>query len=211
MLHKLVVLACLIVTGGVICMADEFLHPRPMPKVLFPINGASVAAGPFTLLALAAQNDDGSFESIPLQVDGKDQSWQPYAPPVCLAPLDLPPGEHFVRLGGCEVMFYVTAPDTAPPTDWIPAKAHPGKDAWRNCALCHETTQENGLTVLGPHKGCEVCAPCHAAGDMAAKHNHSEPPLRDCALCHAVHGATLESLLRAPKKQLCAHCHREGR
>lgn len=191
-----------------LCVADEFLHPRPMPRVLFPANGSVVESGPFEVIALAAEKEDGSFETLPLQVDGKDHPWQSYALPVCIAHLELPPGEHYLSLGIYDVMFFVAGSEITPPKDWPVAKAHAGAEAWQKCGLCHETTPQDGQTVLGMHKGWEACSPCHPASDVAAKHNHSEPPLRDCASCHAVHGATEEHLLRAPQKQLCATCHR---
>ncbi len=208
MLHKRVLLLSLLIAGGMLCMADEFLHPRAMPRVLYPLNGSVADSGSFDIIAVAAQKEDGSFDALPLHVDGKAHPWQPYALPLCIARVDLAPGEHSLSLGAYEVMFYAAGPGITPPKDWPVVKTHPGKDAWRTCGLCHDADSQNGHIVLGPHKGCEVCNSCHTPDDVAAHHDHTEAPLRDCASCHAVHGAILDHLLRAPKKQLCAACHR---
>lgn len=185
----------------------QLLRPHPMPRLLFPGNYSVVESGKFDVMVVASPNADGTFEPLPLRVDGKELPWGPNKAPLYVAGVDLAPGEHTLSLGSCEVVFFVGG-GAAGPKDWPVFKAHRVTEEWKTCGTCHDTVARDGTTELGPHKGYEVCAGCHNAADVKTKHKHPEAPLQDCASCHAVHGSNLEYLLKGPEKQLCAKCHR---
>jgi predicted CXXCH cytochrome family protein len=169
-------------------------------KVIFPPDRAALPCGEFDVIALA--------ERATLEVDGRAQQWEAFAPPLRVAKVKLAPGQHELRIGTRQVKFAVNdkAEKTQNPPGWDLYRSHPIRDEQR-CAACHRTSQRDGQTVVGEPHPTTSCLECHTTIDFEAKHSHPLEPLKPCSMCHALHGSPRPSLLKAPVKKLCAECH----
>jgi predicted CXXCH cytochrome family protein len=145
-----------------------------------------------------------------LEVNGQPSPWEPFAPPVRVSTLDLPPGRNELRVGEQRVeLFVLDAPDSpAPPDGWPRWRAHPlAGDGEKRCEPCHELSRADNQVVLGKAKNHNACFRCHPSKDFPAQHSHPLEPIIHCQMCHATHGSTYPKLLKAPAKKLCNDCH----
>jgi len=139
-----------------------------------------------------------------LSVDGRSQSWEPYAGPVHAARLVLKPGPHEIGIGNHRIAVLVkdgNALKTEGLT-WL----HPIQAGLEGCSACHQTSGHQEQTVVGS-VDVAGCLQCHKPAQFETKHSHSLEPLKHCASCHAPHGSPYQGLLKAPAKKLCAACH----
>jgi len=167
-----------------------------------------VESGRLEVLAVAPA--EGAEPAPELRVDGTVTPWEPYAPPVLLATVELAPGLHELAVGTQTLRVYVRGEATSAdqPTDWGTIRSHADSAAGAlACAACHETHEEGGRAAVGPPQEPQACLVCHSADDFAGIHFHPLEPIANCHRCHALHGSTAASLLRAPVKQLCTACH----
>jgi len=178
----------------------------PAVRVLFPADQSVLETGRFELICLAAE---GVRKPPALRVDGKAGRWQPFALPALVARLELKPGRHEIAVGPTKLQVYVRGGDLPPEVaEWPVFGTHPGDaDGWKECHACHEVTQEGGRQSVGPLGEPVACQHCHSSEDFQLAHFHPEKPLAGCHQCHALHGSSAKSLLKAPRKQLCAACH----
>lgn len=178
----------------------------PALRVLFPTDQSTIETGRLELICIAGE---GVKKPPALRVDGKARRWQPFALPVLVARLELKPGRHEIAIGATKLRVCVTEGD--PPSErpeWPAFSAHPdGADGWRDCGACHEVTEANGRQSIGALREPTACQHCHSSEDFQLAHFHPEKPLAGCHQCHALHGSSAKSLLKAPRKQLCAACH----
>jgi predicted CXXCH cytochrome family protein len=202
---------CLALTVGLLALSGT---PRITPgdgappalRVLFPADQSVLETGRFELICLAA---DDVRKPPALRIDGKSGRWQPFALPVLVARLDLKPGRHEIAVGPTKLQVCVGGSDLPPEVaDWPVSGTHPGgADGWKECHACHEVTEGNGRQSVGALDEPVACQHCHSSEDFQLAHFHPEKPLAGCHQCHALHGSSATSLLKAPRKQLCATCH----
>jgi len=178
----------------------------PAVRVLFPAGRSVLEAGRLEFICVAA----GDARRPPtLRIDGKAGRWELYVLPVLVARLDLKPGRHAIAVGATKLEVYVQENGAQPElAEWPLFRTHPGgAEGWKECQACHEVTEEGGRQSLGALREPAACQQCHSAEDFQLAHFHPEKPLAGCHQCHALHGSTAESLLKGPRKQLCAECH----
>ncbi len=175
------------------------------PQLLYPANYCVLPRPQFQLIASHAADASSSFA---LKIDDTHHHWQKYAPPAYVADVALSTGKHLVEIDGAFLEIFVDGPNQTAPDDWSLLHQHPKLiEKNDNCAVCHQVTQENDLTQVQPFSDTLRCLACHTEDTFEKKHQHALAPLRDCHYCHAVHGATRNVLLKAPKEKLCADCH----
>jgi len=167
-------------------------------RVLSPLDGSTVAAGPVDCLVRAAGDT-----ALELRVDGQVHPWDLTAGAALLATLDLAPGEHEVTLGDQTVRFAVTAEEGR--TDLVRAHSRQGNDV-AACGVCHEVTEGENPEVRSA-RAPDACLACHSRTDFDLAHFHPLEPIRNCWMCHALHGSARAALLSAPASKLCAACH----
>ena len=198
------VLVSLFIALGLVCatlgITSEQRVTKSEIKVIFPPDQTALLSGEFDVIALA--------EQATLEVDGRAQKWEAFAPPLRVAKVKLAPGQHELRIGTRRVKFAISdkAEKTQGPQAWETYHSHPVRDEKR-CAACHKTSQRDGQTVVGEPHPTTSCLECHNTIDFEAKHSHPLEPLKPCSMCHALHGSPRPSLLKAPIKKLCAECH----
>ncbi|MBM3472598.1 MAG: hypothetical protein FJX75_04900 [Armatimonadetes bacterium] len=175
-------------------------------RVLFPADRSVLETGRSELICVAPGDVK---RAPPLRIDGKRGRWQPYALPVLVARLELRPGRHEIAVGPTKLQVYVREGDVPPEVaEWTVYGSHPGDaDGWKDCRACHEVTAANGRQSVGTLREPVACQQCHSSEDFQLAHFHPEKPLAGCHQCHALHGSSAKSLLKAPRKQLCATCH----
>ncbi len=124
-----------------------------------------------------------------------------------VATTKLPPGQHVISLGSDKARVFVAASEdgAGAPAGWPTFRSHPGRVS--NCALCHETTERDGVTVLGLPREPDACFACHDRDEFKLTHSHRIESLAACRMCHAGHGGTTKSLLIDKPKALCLKCH----
>jgi len=190
---------------------EEFLGPRPIPRILFPINYHVVESRQFELIAVAPAREDGAFEPLTLKIDGATHTWESYAPPYYVAQLDLPPGRHTIALDQVQIAVFVSDKNTEPPNDWPVARRHIAKSgSWQDCTTCHLVTEQKEGEMLGAFKGAAACDACHEQKPCTGLRDHAKKAtLRECNLCHAPHGSANTRLLVAPADRLCTKCDDE--
>ena len=179
-------------------------------RVIFPAEQCIVESGKLELLCVIPGSVPSVASRIPLRVDGKPRSWEPYQTPILLSRLELAPGWHDVTIGVKHLRIFVlnsTEADRAP-RGWPVLKSHPGgNNGWKDCAVCHQVTDEDGRAAVGDPEDSSICFQCHSSVEFELTHLHTEAPFASCEVCHAIHGSSRPSLLIAPVKELCTLCH----
>ena len=151
---------------------------------------------------------------VTLAVNRKPHDWEPFARPLWVARLALPPGRNTLSLDGKRIDVYVekSPSDPAAPSDWKPLGFHPTDDLGPSrCKSCHQTTTRDQKVTVGPPEASKNCLVCHDPAEFELVHEHPLEPLADCALCHQMHGAAEPFLLQGPRKEICAGCHEPDR
>lgn len=170
-------------------------------QLLFPPHQAILRRNTLDLICHARSGE--------LKVDGHRQTWEPFEPPLRVAHVCLARGAHRLRIGSQPVDVYVTSRDndSRAPAGWPTWRSHSIPTNAERCGTCHETSQQDGRTRVGPWKGHAACLACHSAVDFELKHAHPLEPLQPCQTCHAVHGSARKGLLKGEVKKVCAACH----
>jgi predicted CXXCH cytochrome family protein len=178
-----VTIVLVLAAGGV---ADE------RGKILRPLDGAAVAAGPLSIVARAP---NGRFE-----LDGREIAAERPFPGVLHARATPAPGSHTLALvwdtGRHEVRFF-TGPGA--PADFKPYRVHPPANV--ACTQCH------GLSKRGRFRFSGGCFDCHATAEFPRAHTHTPDVLEECGECHNAHGSTERALLELPRAKACKLCH----
>jgi hypothetical protein len=68
------------------------------------------------------------------------------------------------------------------------------------CSVCHRTSIQAGLAIVGPPRTPRACFDCHPKADTLATHAHLLKPLDRCQSCHSLHDSIYKDLLKAPPK-----------
>lgn len=179
-------------------------------RLIFPAEQCVVESGGLELLCVASGSAPDITSRVPLRVDGRPRSWEPYGTPILLSRLELAPGWHDVAIGTRHVRIFVLGgPESnQAPQGWPVFRSHPGgSDGWKDCAVCHQVTDEDGRVAVEDPEDSSTCFQCHSSMEFELTHTHPEAPLASCEICHAVHGSSRPSLLIAPVKELCTLCH----
>lgn len=176
--------------------------PADGPKVLFPLQETILLSGRFDVICKAKPG-------ARLTVDGREQSWEPFQPPVFAARVGLSPGIHEIGVNDkvLEICVALNEEEHDAPSDWQFAYKHALMSGEKRCDKCHQASHQKGVTTVGKWKGYKACLECHSPIEFEATHAHPLEPLEPCQMCHAVHGAKRKGLLKAPIKQLCKDCH----
>lgn len=177
-------------------------------RVLFPADRSVVETGRFELIAVQTK-EEASEGRPPLRVDGVEQPWERYRPPVLVAHLKLAPGPHQLQIGDrLMAVFAGGDPALESPEGWPVFRRHSlGALDKSACSSCHTLQgEEAGITVSIPQTPA-ACDRCHADSRFEAIHFHPKTPLAPCQMCHALHGSSRPALLKKSVKELCAACH----
>lgn len=159
--------------------------------------------------------------TMQLYVDEFPVAWEMcYGNNAWVSNLHLRPGEHRLRTLAFEATFFVEESDDPEkqkgPENWKILRSHENIGDVTQCYECHEMIEGSNDLVrpgrsltVGPWKGHQTCLSCHPVSHFEQQHDHPFAPIQDCRLCHQVHGTTVStpSLLKAPKKIICAECH----
>lgn len=174
-------------------------------QVISPPDRAVLPVGDCHIIVRQAPSGSGKTGALRLVVDGKEQAWEPFRPPLYVARVRLSAGRHRIDVGGRRLQVAAAPENGNAPAGWERHHAH-AIDSERRCASCHETQSADGLLAVGALR-TGACRDCHAAVDLDAAHSHPMGPLAHCQQCHALHGSPRPALLKAPVKTLCAACH----
>jgi len=182
-----------VLIAATVAVADDAAELR----VLFPANGATITEGKCDLICVLPEG-----EPLPdLKVDGRLAIWEMYSRPVLAAKLDLAPGKHRILIGKKKLKVRV-APDAEGAF-----RSHADSLGWRDCADCHDVTEDEGMLAIGDPDQPGACIVCHSPEDFELTHFHPLDPIAACSECHALHGHAAKSLLKKPVKELCSACH----
>lgn len=195
--------AVVLAGGAGALWCDERLPSPQAPgegKVVFPPPRAVLMVGTFYVIVKGGEGE--------LLVDGRPQTWEPFAPPLRVAKVGLYPGVHEIRIGRRTIPFSVALNEEEfeGPRDWPIYRLHT-ISAHEQCGACHVTRLVDGRTSVEGLKGASACFACHRKADFEVRHSHPFPPLEHCQNCHALHGSPRKSLLKDHPKALCAECH----
>ncbi|MGO8745776.1 MAG: hypothetical protein ACLQNE_07280 [Thermoguttaceae bacterium] len=162
-------------------------------RVIFPPNHAVILAGTFNVIAKGMPGE--------LTVDGQPQKWDPFAPPLSVARVGFTPGVHQIRIGSRKIDFSVALNEEEHdgPREWEIHRHH-SIPAFVRCSVCHQTSIQAGLAIVGPPRTPRACFDCHPKADTLATHADLLKPLDRCQSCHSLHDSTYKDLLKAPPK-----------
>ena len=158
-------------------------------RVLFPPHHGVVLAGTFNVIAQGVPGE--------LKINGKPQTWDRFAPPLSVARVGLVPGIHVIRIGNERIDFSVglNEEEHDGPKEWEVYRHH-AIPTFSRCTVCHQTSIEHGLAVVGPPRTPSACFDCHPRKDFQTQHALLHEPLDRCQSCHSLHRSTRKSLLK---------------
>lgn len=162
-------------------------------KIMRPVEGAAVPAGPVDIVATASQGK--------LELDGKPLAVEEPFPNVFHATVKVSPGAHALVLmwpeGRKEVHFFA---GENPPAEFQAFRQHPPA-AEVKCTQCHEISKRGRFRFKGG------CFDCHQQEGFAKIHSHDPGVLSQCGICHHAHGSVVKAHLLYPKETACKLCH----
>jgi predicted CXXCH cytochrome family protein len=175
------------------CLAFALAQETPRPRIMRPVDMASVPAGAVEIIAAA---EDGSLE-----IDGKPIDAERPFPGVLRARPVLNGGAHTIAVAGSagrsEIRIYA---GTGAPAEFRAFREHPPQAAV-SCTQCHEVSRRGRFRFKGG------CFDCHRQNEFAKVHTHVPDALSQCGMCHNAHGSTAKGHLTLAKEAACRLCH----
>lgn len=179
--------ALVLVVATSVAAADE------AGKIMRPVDGAALAAGPVDIVATVP---DGKLE-----LDGKPAAAEQPFPNVFHAVTKAAAGAHTLALtwegGRKEIRFWV---GENPPAEYKPFRQHPPLEGIP-CTQCHEMSKRGRFRFKGG------CFDCHQQTAFPKSHKHEAGVLEQCGMCHNAHGSTVKAHLLYSKETACKQCH----